>query len=65
MARKRAIELVDKGTDMMLKSTIHDLYNEDQEKDLERLKGTIAEVVSKNLELKKEIGERLQRKGRR
>ncbi len=29
MARKRVIELVDKGTDMMLKSTIHDLYNEE------------------------------------
>ena len=26
---QRAIELVDKGTDMMLKSTIHDLYNEE------------------------------------
>ena len=38
------------------KSTSDQRIIEDQKKDLERLRGTIAEVVSENLELKKKIG---------
>ena len=46
------------------KSKSEQLIIEEQRIEIERLKGTIADVVSENLEIKKKIGERLQRRGR-
>ena len=44
------------------KSKSEQLIIEEQRIEIERLKGTIADVVSENLEIKKKIGERLQRR---
>ena len=46
------------------KSTSEQLIIEEQRIEIEKLKRTIADVVSENLEIKKKIGERLQRRER-
>ncbi len=58
---KNAADIFD---DRGRKNTSDQRTIEEQRKELERLKETIAEVVSENLEIKKKIGERLQGRGR-
>ncbi|HLH85659.1 MAG TPA: transposase [Thermoplasmataceae archaeon] len=40
-----------------------DRIREEKDKEIARLKATIAEIVQENLEIKKKIGERLRRRG--
>ena len=46
------------------KNTSEQRIIEDQKKEMARLKDVIAEIILENLEIKKKIGDRMQRGGR-